>query len=108
MLDFGDGPVAPLRARAVDAHERFWDTPAREFRLSAIDLAAGDDVSRDVWGPEILLCASGRVVVTPSDGSSPVALEQGRAAFVPGSTERYTLVPAGNGASLYRATVNLT
>ncbi len=108
VLDFGDGPVAPLHARAVAPNERVWDTPAREFRLSAIDLAAGDDVSRDVRGPEILLCTGGRVVVTPADGSAPVALERGRAAFVPASTERYALVPAGTGASLYRATVNLT
>ena len=111
VLDFSDGPVAALRARAVDAHERVWDTPAREFRLSAIDLAPGDAVTRDARGPEILLCTSGSVVVTPGDGSSAVVLDQGRAAFVPGSTGRYTLVPAdppGTDASLYRATVNLT
>jgi mannose-6-phosphate isomerase len=108
VLDFGDGPVVPLRARPLDANERVWDTPAREFRLSAIELAARGDVSRDVRGPEILLCTAGRVVVTPGDGSLPVTLEQGRAAFVPASTERYRLVPAGPSASLYRATVNLT
>ena len=111
VLDFADGPVVPLRARAVDAHERVWDTPAREFRLSAIELASGDVVARDARGPEILLCTRGGVVVTPGDGSSAVVVEQGRAAFVAASTGRYTLVPAGPpeiDASLYRATVNLT
>lgn len=113
VLDFTDGPVVPVRARAVDAHERVWDTPAREFRLSALDVE-GDTtvVAREVRGPEILLCTSGRVVVTPGDGSAAVVLERGRAAFVPASTGRYTLAPAestaGTRASLYRATVNLT
>ncbi len=111
VLDFGDGPVAPLRARAVDAFERVWDTPAREFRLSAIDLAYGESIDRDVRGPEILLCTAGHARIVPADGSPAVVLEQGRAAFVPSSTERYGLVPsgaAGARASLYRATVNLT
>ena len=111
VLDFADGPVAPLCARAVDAHERVWDTPAREFRLSAIDLeSGGSGVAREVRGPEILLCTNGPVVVTPADGSPAVTLEQGRAAFVPASTERYTLAAAnaGSRASVYRATVNLT
>ena len=112
VLDFADGPVAAVHARAVDAHERVWDTPAREFRLSAIALeSAAGGVVREVRGPEILLCTGGRSVITPADGSPAVTLEQGRAAFVPASTERYTLT-AENGplprASLYRAAVNLT
>jgi mannose-6-phosphate isomerase len=112
VLDFADGPVAAVRPRAVDGHERVWDTPAREFRLSAIDLESGGaGVVREVRGPEILLCTEGRVAVTPADGSPAVALDRGRAAFVPGSTERYTLAAentAGPRASVYRASVNLT
>jgi hypothetical protein len=51
------------------------------------------------------------VVVTPAGSDAPVVLERGRAAFVPASTERYALAAentAGERASLYRATVNLT
>ena len=113
VLDFADGPVVPVRARAIDSHERVWDTPAREFRLSAIDLESGGTgsaVARDVRGPEILLCTAGRVVITPADGSPATVLERGRAAFVPASTGRYTLAAvstASDRASLYRATVNL-
>jgi mannose-6-phosphate isomerase len=112
VLDFADGPVTAVRARALDAHERVWDTPAREFRLSAIDLASsGPAVTREVRGPEILLCMSGRVVVTPAGGAASVVLAPGSSAFVPASTERYALTAentAGGRASLYRATVNLT
>jgi len=111
VLDFADGPVIPVRARAIDAHERVWDTPAREFRLSAVDVEWSSPVARDVRGPEILLCTAGPIVVTPADGSAALVLERGRAAFVPASTGRYTLTAeaaAGARASLYRATVNLT
>ena len=114
VLDFSDGPVHPIRARAIDAHERVWDTPAREFRLSAIDVPGSAAVARDVRGPEILLCSAGAVTVTAEDGSPPIALTRGAPAFVPASTGRYTLArstqqKAGEtGASVYRAAVNLT
>ena len=118
VLDFVDGPVVPIRARSVDAHERVWDTPAREFRLSRIDLDAGAGaVTRTSRGPEILLCTKGTVAITPADGSAEVVLEPGASAFVPATTGSYA-VQAGNaenaqkkgatGASLYRATVNFT
>jgi len=111
VLDFADGPASVVRARSVDAHEKVWDTPAREFRLSAIalDAAAGSPVLRDVRGPEILLCTRGRVVVAPEDGSPEVVLGGGASAFVPASTGRYAVRADGNAdAYLYRATVNLT
>ena len=109
VLDFSDGPASVVRARRVDEHERVWDTPAREFRLSAIDVAAAGSVARDVRGPEILLCTKGSVVVAPQDGSPEVVLPSGSSAFVPASTGRYRLRPAaGASAYLYRATVNLT
>jgi mannose-6-phosphate isomerase len=118
VLDFEDGPVQPIRARALDAHEHVWDTPAREFRLSRIDLdAGGDAVTRRSRGPEIVLCTRGTVVIAPADGSAPVVLAPGASAFVPAATGDYA-VQAQNAesgqkqppsrASLYRATVNLT
>lgn len=114
VLDFADGPVLPVRARRIDDHERVWDTPAREFRLSAIDVAGGASVRREVRGPEIVLCTAGSAVIVPGDGSPEVALARGRSAFVPASTGSYTVRGgdgenrAKHGACLYRATVNLT
>jgi len=113
VLDFADGPVHPVRAHAVDEHERVWETPAREFRLSAIELGGGNDadvVTRSVRGPEILLSTRGSVAVMPADGSPVVVLEPGCSAFVPAATGSYAVRanPPSAGASLYRATVNLT
>lgn len=116
ILDFSDGPVAPVVARSIDEHERVWDTPAREFRLSTLDVPPGAPVRRDVRGPEILLCTAGSVIVSAADtpaapSPAPVPLTRGTSAFVPGSTGSYTLRLAdtpGRPASLYRATVNLT
>jgi mannose-6-phosphate isomerase len=111
VLDFVDGPVTPVRARAVDAHERVWETPAREFRLSQLQVEAGGSVTREVRGPEILLCTEGTAVIVPEDGSPEVTLARGRSAFVPASTVRYAVRPgktAPERVSLYRATVNLT
>jgi mannose-6-phosphate isomerase len=111
VLDFSDGPVSPIDPRRVDEHERVWETPAREFRLSAIDLGAGDAVVRDVRGPEILLCTHGAATIVPGDGSAEALLTRGNAAFVPGTTGQYTLRvenAAPTRVSLYRATVNLT
>jgi mannose-6-phosphate isomerase len=110
VLDFADGPIAPLHARVVDAAERVYDTPAREFRLSVIDLAAGTEpVLRQVGGPEILLCVAGAVVVTPATGPhAELTLERGASAFVSGGSGAYALRPRGaERASVYRATVNL-
>jgi mannose-6-phosphate isomerase len=111
VLDFVDGPVAPVRARAVDAHERVWETPAREFRLSQLQIERAGSVTRVVHGPEILLCTEGTAVIVPEDGSPEVTLARGRAAFVPASTGRYAARPGETAparVSLYRATVNLT
>lgn len=110
VLDFADGPVTPIRARPADAYERVWDTPAREFRLSAVDLQPGaPPVMREVRGPEIVLAGEGSVVVIPADGTPEVVLPRGSSAFVPAATGRYGLrATSEETASLYRATVNLT
>jgi mannose-6-phosphate isomerase len=118
VLDFADGPVSPIRARAIDAHERVWDTPAREFRLSAIELSGPDDaVTRAVRGPEIVVCTKGALRITPADGSPEVLLGPGCSAFVAAATGTYDVRPrseenapkdASARASLYRVTVNLT
>ena len=94
VLRFEAGPVAPLRARAVDDVEQVYDTPAREFRLSRLTAPA----EREVRGPEILLCTEGEVRV---DGRE---LARGAAAFIAASAGRYQL--SGRG-TVYRAAVNL-
>ncbi len=109
VLDFTDGPVAALRPERVDDHERVFLTPAREFRLSVLDVTSGNIVTRGVEGPEILLCTDGEAVLAPADGTPDRVLGKGCSAFVPAETGRYDLrAGSGGHASLYRATVNLT
>jgi len=109
VLDFTNEPVPALRAQPLDDHERVYLTPAREFRLSVLDMTHGYVASRAVQGPEIVLCTDGDAVLAPADGSPALVLAKGASAFVPASTGRYDLHAGAEGhASLYRATVNLT
>lgn len=106
VLDFADGPVAPLRARPLADGEQVYVTPAREFRLSVLRLSSSG-VERSVQGPEILLCTDGGARVTAPEEPA-VELSRGGAAFVPASTGRYALeATPGRAATVYRATVNL-
>jgi mannose-6-phosphate isomerase len=97
VLDFADGPVEPLRPREVDDVERVYETPAREFRLSTIDLKSrAGGVTRDLFGPEIILVTGGSAKL----GDTTVG--KGQAVFVPAYVGKYTLE---GDAVVYRATV---
>jgi mannose-6-phosphate isomerase len=94
-LDFHAPPPTLLRGRAVDPHEIVYDTPAREFRLSRLEVRGS--LPRDVHGPEILLTTDGLV------HSEGIRAPKGTAWFVPGATRSYVL--AGEG-TVFRATTN--
>jgi mannose-6-phosphate isomerase len=97
VLDFVDGPIEPLRPRQIDDVERVYETPAREFRLSVLDLKSrAGGVTREMFGPEILLVTSGAATL----GGETIG--RGRAAFVPACLGKYTL---DGDAVVYRATV---
>ncbi len=96
VLDFSGGPANILRPRAIDEHEVVYETPAREFRLSRIDVAGS--VTRSTNGPEILLATEG------SATAGATAIAKGSSVFVSAATKTYTL--EGN-ATIYRATTNL-
>ena len=109
VLDFGNGPITPLLPERGEAHEGVYITPAREFRLSVMDVTDDFTLSRAVRGPEIVLCTEGIAVLTPKDDSPEVTLRRGSAAFIPAATGLYEVrAGASRRASLYRATVNLT
>ena len=96
VLDFDGGPARAILPRRLDTHESVYDTPAREFRLSRIEVSG--DVTRTTRGPEILFVTAGSVHV---DG---IALERGRSLFVPARAPRYTLTGKG---TVFRATTTL-
>lgn len=96
VLDFAGGPASVIRPRAVDEHEAVYETPAREFRLSRIQVAG--PVPRPVKGPEILLATEGSV------RADDVPVPKGSSVFVPATTGGYTLRGEG---TVYRATTNV-
>jgi mannose-6-phosphate isomerase len=108
VLDFGGGPPAIVRPRALDQHESVYDTPAREFRLSRIDLEAGRaPIAREVTGPEILLVADGAADAVADARRATVSIVQGRACFVPAACRSYALSTARPRTTVFRATTNV-
>lgn len=97
VLDFREGVAAKVLPRAVDAHERTYDTEAREFRLSVV--AVEGAVVREARGPEIVLVTEGTVVLS-AEGGPEVRLARGEVAFVPAAAGRVRY--AGRGTA-YRA-----
>lgn len=95
-LRFDAPPPRVLHPREIDACESVYDTPAKEFRLSRIDVTT--PLVRDTLGPEILLVTEGAVHV------GEVEAKRGSSVFVPASTGRYAL---GGDGVVYRATTNL-
>jgi mannose-6-phosphate isomerase len=98
VLDFEPLSVAPLTP-TPQGREQIYETPAREFRLSYIDLdGSGLDVA--IGGPEIWLVTSGRAELA-RDGSL-LTLDRCRSAFVsPGAPLR-----VGGSGRIFRASVS--
>ena len=95
-LKFDAPPVRVLHAQELDACESVYATPAKEFRLSRIDVKT--PLVRETFGPEILLVTEGSVQV------GEIEVKRGSSVFVPASTGRYSL--GGDGVA-FRATTNL-
>jgi mannose-6-phosphate isomerase len=92
VLRFDEAPIPVVRPRAGRPGERIYETPARQFELSRIE-PRGHAFETAVWGPEILLCASGEV--SADDAGGRISLRRGSSAFVPASTGSYRLEGAG-------------
>ena len=108
VLTFDSEKALPFRAapKAAGDEEEFFPLLAPDFRLSRISRISGC-LSRVPTGPEILLCAEGRLCVKNSgegDSGGPETVEIGRgeAAFVRADSGEYQL--SGDGV-VYRAFV---
>jgi mannose-6-phosphate isomerase len=97
VLDFSGGPAKVVHPTPLDAHESVYETPAREFRLSRLEVRGS--VTRTVRGPEILLTTEGEV------RAANLTIARGCSAFVPAATSRYSL--EGDGF-VFRARTNLS
>ena len=110
VLRFDAPPVAPTPTRRVSTAELAYETSAREFCLSRIDLEPQQPLGVRLRGPELLLCVEGQVQVQPGSvqpGSAQPALPartlaKGQACFLPASAGSVRLQGA---ARLFRAGV---
>jgi mannose-6-phosphate isomerase len=104
VLDLSAGPVSSPVPRRVGIAEEVYDTPASEFRLSRLQVPAGDGgepLTLAPAGPQILLVADGTLVVCGA--GDPVRVARGHAAWVPAGATVMLTGPA----TAYRATTNL-
>lgn len=99
-VDFDAGPLPVLTPRALDG-EVTYDTPAVEFRLSRVTVAAGGFAAH-ITGPEIWIAVDGALTLHGASAALPLA--RGEAAFLPAATEQVRVT--GRGAA-FRVTVPL-
>jgi mannose-6-phosphate isomerase class I len=91
-----------LRPRAVSPVEWVYPTPAREFRLSRLELPAGGACALDSRGPSCLLLTAGAAEL--EGGGGRLELARGAAALVPAGPCTARAGAAGP-AVLYRASL---
>jgi mannose-6-phosphate isomerase len=106
VLRFDAPPVAPARTRRPSDVELAYETSAREFCLTRIDLEPQRRFGWHLSGPELLLCVGGQVQVQRGSEPAPLGaaclLRQGQACFLPASAGSVQLQGA---ARLFRASV---
>jgi mannose-6-phosphate isomerase len=100
-LVFRGGRPRILRPRAVSPAEWVYPAPAREFRLSRIELPAGGACRLGVRGPQCLLLLEGEASL--EGGGHRLELARGAAALVPAGLPCLARAGAAGGALLYRA-----
>jgi mannose-6-phosphate isomerase len=103
VLDFAHHAPNIIRPQPAAHGERTYETPAREFRLSVLELSPeSPPIVCIPEGPEILLSTSGRVSITSLD--DPTELTKGASVFIGASSAAYQVHGAG---TVYRARANL-
>ena len=81
IVDFRAAPI-PVAAASLSADGLMtWESPAREFALSRIDLDGGPPVVRKIRGPEILLCTEGSVNIAPAAAGVAIGADGGASPF---------------------------
>ena len=103
IVDFRTGSAQEVESTSDGPCQRKYVTPTREFLLSVISLDEGEcfESSQD-RSVEILICVSGRAVVTDLRSREAFDLSKGKSVVIPSAVSGYTL--EGN-ATLYKASV---
>ncbi len=100
VLDFTDGRIPTLTPVPGPGGMRY-PVPIEDFDLTRAEVREDAPATLTTPGPQVVLCAEGRVVLASFDGE--LVLEKGRSAFVPAGAP----VSARGDAVLFRATTNL-
>ncbi|MGW5299338.1 mannose-6-phosphate isomerase, class I [Rhodococcus aetherivorans] len=106
VLDFRPVDVPILEPEPSGPGEVRYRTPAPEFALSRVDVAAGSGAAPDAvilpsCGPQILLCTAG--VAGVECGGRSLQLSAGQAVWLSASDPAVTVRAAGEPAQLFRA-----
>ncbi|MCG8592084.1 MAG: mannose-6-phosphate isomerase, class I [Proteobacteria bacterium] len=87
ILNFGSGAPEVLRPQETPSGVWRYPTPAAEFELSRLDVAAASPPQVISKGPRLLLCVAGRVELESPSWTAPHALARGESAFIPAATQ---------------------
>jgi mannose-6-phosphate isomerase len=102
ILNFASMRPSVLAGERISAAELRYRTPAAEFELSRLDIAAGQPyVCPDVWGADALLVLDGRAELRA--GGETMALTRGAAALVPNG--RAYEIHSSGAATIFRGSV---
>lgn len=97
VLDFTCADMRVHKGESLDANLTVYQTPAEEFELSRVDWspATAGPVPLDSYGPQIVLCTKGSVVLRPRDGSRPpLRLARGESVWLAASDPVVLAQPA--------------
>ncbi|GAA2810595.1 mannose-6-phosphate isomerase, class I [Crossiella cryophila] len=111
VLDFSCGDMPVLRGEQVSRHLTAYPTPAPEFELSRVDIPAGAEATEEVLlpsdGPQILICTSGKALLTAEDGTR-LELPRGTSAWLAAGDPKTRISSAGDAdLQVFRATAGM-
>lgn len=103
VLNFKPRRIEILQAKHKTAAEKFYATPAEEFTLSSISVAAGDDYRvSGTQSAEILLCIEGEGRLEDHSSHASVHIKKGDSAIITAATGSYSIKGE---AAFYKAAV---
>ena len=103
VLSFNLERPVPMAAERIAEFEEAYPVLTPNFQLSRITLGAGDSWRRSSIGPEVLLCARGRALLSGRE-SRGLELERSQSVFVAADAGAYSIYSEGD-ALVYRASV---
>jgi len=102
VLNFIPHSLDILTPKTGGACEAVYPTPASEFSLSVIGVNDGHYQSRQVNGPEILLCTEGQAEIRWNTSDESLTIRKGNSLLVPAAINNYRI---SGQSRIYKAAV---